>query len=287
MARVKIVTDSTSDIPSELLKKFDISVVPLKVLMGNETYLDGVNLTPERFYENLEKMDGLPTTSQPSPYEFETMYRRLYEKKGNEDLAVLSIHLSAALSGTVQSAMLAAEEVKKDFDVEVVDSKRASYAVGIIVVEIAKMAQSGASMEECKDRLSQLMEDTPVYFLVDSLEYLQKNGRIGKASALIGSLLKMKPVLSLTENGEVYPYQKVRGRKKALSVIRDALQERYKDKPVHIGVAHAGDVGTIDELLQHVRDVLNVQSEVVTTIGAVIGSHTGRGTVAVTVTGAE
>ncbi|SFE39840.1 DegV family protein [Alteribacillus iranensis] len=283
-SNVKIVTDSTADIPSDLLKKYDISVVPLKVIMGNETFQDGVTLTSEEFYEKQESMDQLPTTSQPAPYEFETVYRRIVEKHKEENIKILSLHISSKLSGTLQSAALAAEQVEDEVHVEVVDSKRASYALGIIVVELAKMAQEGASAEACHERLTQLLNDTTVYFLVDTLEFLQKNGRIGRASALIGSLLKMKPVLGLTEEGEVCPVQKARGKKRALHIIKNALQEQYGDAPVHIGVSHAGSLNSGEEMLEEVSTYLNIQTTTLTDIGAVIGSHTGRGTLAVSVT---
>ncbi|WP_342750465.1 DegV family protein [Alteribacillus bidgolensis] len=287
VARVKIVTDSTADIPLDLVKKFNISVIPLKVVIGNETFQDGVNLTPESFYQKLDEMDDLPSTSQPTPYEFETVYRRIAENDHSNDTTILSIHLSSQLSGTIQSATLAADEVKDAVKVEVIDSKRASYAIGIIVVEIAKMAQNGAGLSECKAKLEMLLKRTNVYFLVDTLEYLQKNGRIGKASALIGSLLKMKPVLSLTEDGQVYPYHKARGRKKALAVIREAVKNQYGDQPVHVGVSHADAEESGEQLLRNVADGLNTQSMTTTKIGAVIGAHTGRGTVAISVTPAE
>ncbi|MFB4162623.1 DegV family protein [Alteribacillus sp. JSM 102045] len=287
VARVKIVTDSTADIPLELVKKYNISVIPLKVVMGNETFQDGVNLSPESFYKKLEEADDLPSTSQPTPYEFETVYRRIAEQNEDNFTTILSIHLSSELSGTVQSATLAAEEVNDQINVEVIDSKRASYAIGIVVVEIAKLAQEGASLSECKAKLELLLKHTNVYFLVDTLEYLQKNGRIGKASALIGSLLKMKPVLSLTEDGQVYAYHKARGRKKALAVIQEALKNQYRNQPVHIGVSHAESKESGEELLQMAEEVLNTQSTAMSKIGAVIGAHTGRGTVAISVTPAD
>ncbi|SDG96601.1 EDD domain protein, DegV family [Alteribacillus persepolensis] len=282
MGRVKIVTDSTADIPKDLVKKYDITVVPLKVAIGNETFQDGVNLTTEAFYQKIESSEELPSTSQPTPYEFETVYRRIAENEADE-VTILSIHLSSQLSGTMQSATLAAEEVKDAVHVDVVDSKRASYAIGIIVVEIAKLAQDGADVKACKERLNTLLEETKVYFLVNTLEYLQKNGRIGKASALFGTLLKVKPVLSLSEDGQVYPYFKARGRKKALAAIREAVNEQYGSKPVHIGICHANALESGEELLEKTTSSLQVESTTITEIGAVIGSHVGPESVAVTV----
>nr|WP_246031762.1 DegV family protein [Salibacterium salarium] len=179
VGRVKIVTDSTADIPSELVQKYNITVVPLKVVMGNETFQDGVTLTPEAFYNKLDLLNDLPATSQPTPYEFETVYQRI-KAKSDEDLTILSIHLSSEMSGTVQSATLAAQTVEEEVMVEVVDSKKASYAIGIIVVEIAKMAEEGADYSECKAKLDALLNHTTVYFLVDTLEFLQKMEELAK-----------------------------------------------------------------------------------------------------------
>ncbi|MDA3130654.1 DegV family protein [Aliibacillus thermotolerans] len=285
MGNVHIVTDSTADIPPSFVEKYHITVVPLKVTIEEETYQDGVTLSADTFYEKLAGSEAIPTTSQPTPQEFEKVYRRLY--KQNKDSKILSIHLSGKMSGTLQSAQIAANEVAPEVHVEVVDSKRASYAFGIIVVELAKLVQLGATFEECKSRLQMLLQQTSVYFLVDTLHYLQKNGRIGKASALIGSLLKMKPVLSLTDSGEVYAYQKARGTKKAFSIIKEALQKQYGNKDVHLGIAHANALQSATNFQKDLEKLLHVQSTTITTIGAVIGSHTGPGTVAFIVTPVE
>ncbi|SDI67641.1 DegV family protein [Natribacillus halophilus] len=282
MASVKVVTDSTADIPKDLVEALDIAVVPLKVNFGEtETYTDGETLTPSGFYEKLQNSDEIPTTSQPTPHDFETLYREL----ASEDTVIFSIHLSAQLSGTYQAATIAAEEV--DTSVEVIDSKGASYAFGIIVTDIARLAQNGANSDECRERLQQLMQDTSVFFMVDTLDYLQKNGRIGKASALVGSLLKMKPILSLTDEGEIYPYEKVRGRKKAFDSIVSHLEQTYGNQPVQLGVMHAVAGDTAETITAQVREKLNVETEVTAEIGAVVGAHVGPGTIAVTVAPAK
>ncbi|QQK80567.1 DegV family protein [Salicibibacter cibi] len=282
MARVKVVTDSTADIPKKMLEELDITVVPLKVNFGeNETYTDGETLSPSGFYEKLQKSDVMPTTSQPSPYDFETLYNRLSE----EDTVIFSIHLSSQLSGTYQAATLGAEETKAN--VEVIDSKRASYAFGIIVADVARLAKNGADRDECRKRLEHLLQHTTVFFMVDTLEYLEKNGRIGKASALLGSLLKMKPILSLTEKGEVYPYEKVRGRKKAMARIVTELENTFGDQPIQLGMFHAIAADTAETMAADVKEKLNVVSDVTTEIGAVIGAHVGPGTIAVTAAPAQ
>nr|WP_100373244.1 DegV family protein [Bacillus sp. FJAT-45037] len=285
MTKIKVVTDSTSDIPQELADQLGITMIPLNVIFSeDEVYQDGVTLTSKQFYEKISNEDTIPSTSQPTPYQFEELYRDLLNE---EDVIILSIHLSSKMSGTYQAAMIAKQSLEESERIHVIDSKRASYAIGIIVVEVANMVQEGRSLEQCLERLDALLKETTVYFLVDTLEFLQKNGRIGKASAMIGSLLKIKPILSLTEEGEVCPYEKVRGQKKAINRIMDALTEQYGKDRIHIGVSHAVNDQLAAELMERMKVEFNVVSYVLTDIGAVIGAHVGPGTVALSVTKAE
>ncbi|UTR10919.1 DegV family protein [Evansella sp. LMS18] len=279
MGKVLIVTDSTADIPKSLQEELGITVVPLKVHFGEETYEDGVDLTPDHFYEKLKKADQIPTTSQPTPHQFEEEYRRLSEENPESD--IISIHLSSKLSGTYQSAYIASQTLGDEIPVTVIDSKRASYAIGVVVVEAAALANKGASKDEVISRINELLEETTVFFMVDTLEYLEKNGRIGKASAVLGSLLKIKPILSLTEEGEVFPYEKVRGNKKAVAKILDEFEDRFGSDPVHVGISHAEVQAEADELMEKIKDRFNVKKEVVTNIGPVIGTHVGPGTISI------
>ncbi|MCR6107115.1 DegV family protein [Salipaludibacillus agaradhaerens] len=282
MGNVKIVTDSTADIPYDLQRELDISVVPLKVHFGeDETYEDGVDLTADEFYKKLASTPIIPTTSQPTPYQFETEYKRLYEEEKSD---IISIHLSSKLSGTFQSAYIASQTLGEDIPVSVIDSKRASYAIGVIVVEVAALAKRGASKEECLARLDDLLKDTSVFFMVDTLEYLEKNGRIGKASAILGSLLKIKPILSLNEAGEVYPFEKVRGYKKAVNKIIQEFEERYGSSDIHVGISHAQAEEAANSLMSDLRNHFSIKKQVITNIGPVIGTHVGPGTISVSVT---
>ncbi|WP_317624104.1 DegV family protein [Salipaludibacillus neizhouensis] len=282
MKTVKIVTDSTADIPLYLQKELDISVVPLTVHFGEDSYEDGVDLTSGEFYEKLTSTQDIPTTSQPTPHQFETVYRRLHEEYNQSD--IISIHLSSKLSGTFQSSYIASQTLGDEVPVTVVDSKRASYAIGVIIVELATLAQAGASKKVCMDRLSELLEDTNVYFMVDTLEYLEKNGRIGKASAILGSLLKIKPILSLNPEGEVYPFEKVRGKKKAVQRIIQELTDKYGDADLHIGISHAEAKDEAIEVMKQLHEHFSIKKEVITDIGPVIGTHVGPGTLSIAVT---
>jgi DegV family protein with EDD domain len=277
MSQVRIVTDSTADIPLEVCKELGIEVVPLKVLFGAESYLDGVEIGPDEFFAKLAAASQLPTTSQPSPVEFLETYKGIVENGGQ---TIISIHLSSALSGTYQSAHLAKSMIDDTADVTVVDSYSASYGIGMLVVAAAKAAKQGKSKEEILSLIDEIKQSRRLYFLVDTLEFLQKGGRIGRASALVGSLLNIKPILSINQEGLVYSVDKVRGQKKAMGRIIELLQQDFSGVPIHVTVAHARSPETALELQQQLQNQFEVKSVLTTEIGPVIGTHTGPGVVA-------
>lgn len=280
MGKVRIVTDSTADIPLDVRERLGISMVPLKVLFGEETYLDAVTIQTDEFYEKLIASPVLPRTSQPSPNEFVEMYERLLAE--DPEGPVISIHLSSALSGTYQSAVIAQSMMEEAGDVTIIDSKSASYGIGMRVIRAAEMAQSGRSKEEILAELARLESEMQIYFLVDTLEYLHKGGRIGKASALIGSILNIKPILSLDPSGTVYPVDKVRGTKKTMARILELLQQRFDSQtPVELTVAWSSDKAPAMELYDYLKGHFNIRKLEFTTIGAVIGTYTGPGLSAV------
>lgn len=279
LGKVRIVTDSTADVPKEIRERLGITIVPLKVLFGEETFLDAVTITSEEFYEKLAHSSALPTTSQPSPMEFSDVYERLLAE--DAESPIISLHLSAALSGTYQSAVIAQSMLEEESDITVLDSRSASFGFGMRVVKAAEMAQAGESKERIIEAIEQLERDTNLYFLVDTLEYLQKGGRIGKASALIGSILNIKPILSLDKDGVVLAVDKVRGSKKAMARIVELLKQTYGDEPVGLTMAYSFRKEGAEELLALLKSQFNVQAIGWTTIGAVVGTHTGPGASAV------
>ncbi|GFR37788.1 hypothetical protein PRECH8_10840 [Insulibacter thermoxylanivorax] len=278
MSKIRIVTDSTADLPEELVKQYGIEVVSLKVHFGEEVY-DDRWLEPDVFYDKLVKASKLPTTSQPSPMDFLEVYKKLNETPGTQ---IISIHLSAAFSGTYQSAVLAKSMLEEEADITIIDSKSASYGLGMLVEEAAKAAESGKSKEEIIDLVQNLRSSTKLYFLVDTLEYLHKGGRIGKASAVFGSLLNIKPILSIDDDGEVYAVDRIRGQKRAMHRIIELLKKDFAmDKPVVVHMAYADNKETAEELGNMVREQFIVHRYVYTRIGSVIGTHAGTGVIAV------
>jgi DegV family protein with EDD domain len=280
MGTVRIVTDSTADIPEDIRKRLNIEVVPLKVHIGSYTFIDSVTLAAKQFYDKLAVSTVTPTTSQPSPIDFLDTYKRL--AAADPDTQVISIHISSALSGTYQSAMLAGSMMEEALDLTILDSKSASFGLGIRVVRAAEAAQAGSSKEEIVAMLSGLTDKFSLYFLVDTLQHLHKGGRIGKAAAVFGSLLNIKPILSIDESGEIMYVDKVRGQKKAMNRIIEMLGDTWSpDDPMEIGVSHADALPVAEELSALIRDRYNVKKTTITWVGPVVGTHAGPGTVAV------
>ncbi|MBD2846147.1 DegV family protein [Paenibacillus sp. IB182496] len=278
--RVTIVTDSTADIPRELRERLQIEMVPLKVHFGNEVFLDGVTIEPDAFYTRLAASSALPTTSQPSPAEFVEAYERILRERPGT--AIVSYHLSSAFSGTYQSAVLAQSLMEQDADLTIVDTKSASYGFGQLVVLAAEMAQAGSTREQIIAATEQLHEQQRLYFLVDTLEYLQKGGRIGKASALLGTILNIKPILTIDGEGVVAPVDKVRGTKKAMQRIVDLLRRDFAaEEPVRAVYAYSQSRGAATQLDALIGSHFNVQETIYTELGAVIGTHVGPGTAAI------
>ncbi len=269
---VKIVTDSTADIPIKIRSQEQIAMVPLRVFFGEESYIDWVDLLPEQFYKKLESTPLLPRSSQPTPAEFAATYQDI---AGPGD-QIVSIHISAHLSGTLQSAHMARKELP-DRDVTVIDSTHASMALGWQVVEAARAANAGRSKEQVLDVVRHYRENMKLYFAVDTLEYLQKNGRIGKAKALLGGLLNVKPLLSMT-GGEIVPLEQVRGRAKVLERMLQRMEEDLgRSQPLKVAVVHAAIEEEGQRFLERIQAYFNVQEGLVASIGAVIGTHTGPG----------
>lgn len=280
MAQICIVTDSTADIPAQLAEEWGIRIVPLKVHINGETYLDGVSITPPDFFAKLVHSEQFPTTSQPSPVDFEQVYADLGKQYG-PDVQIISIHLSSSLSGTYQSAHLASTLVEPSLDITVIDSKKAAFLLGTIVVQAARAVKEGKSKEECLELIDRMIKGQREFFVLDTLTYLQKGGRIGKAQALIGTLLNVKPILSLNENGEVYPFDKVRGKKKAMSVMIEELKKYAGDQQVLASILYATNPDEAEQLKEQLTQEFNIAEVTFSEIGPVIGAHVGPNVLAI------
>jgi len=276
MTATRIVTDSTADIPQELREEHGIVMIPLIVHFGEETFRDAVDLSAADFFQKLKSSDVLPRSSQPSPGDFVELYRPMLEA-GHE---VVSIHLSARLSGTVQSATLARSTLG-DERIHVFDSESASMGIGLMVLEAARMANAGSTAAEIVEELAAIKSRLQVFFGVDTLEYLEKNGRIGRAQALLGSLLSVKPILTL-DSGEVAPYERVRGKGKVIPTLVGIVEKRIPPgRTLSCAVVHGDAPQEARELADRLRSRYEMYEMHTSYVGAVIGAHAGPGVVAV------
>jgi fatty acid kinase fatty acid binding subunit len=268
-----IVLDSTSDYPDAPARFPNMRFVPLYVRFGDETYRDYVALGPAEFYEKLRVSPVTPATAQPTPQDFVSAYEELagYER-------IYSLHVSSKVSGTFQSAELAAQEIGEK--VRVVDSRTASLAIAMLSHAIQRRLARGTTDEEISTLIDRFHASCEVLFTVETLEYLQRGGRIGKAQAIAGGLLNLRPVLSV-EDGEVVAVARVRGKQKALAEFERRFVDATTEGPgLRIAIAHADAeewVGTISELVWRVRP--GAEIEFTSTLGAVVGTHAGPGAV--------
>lgn len=276
MSQVRIVTDSTADLPLDIIKQYNISVVPLKVNFGKQSFLEGKELLPHEFYEKLTNSERLPTTSQPSPGDFVDVYHKLALNGAKE---IISIHLSKELSGSYQSALLANSMLDDNINIKVIDSRLVSMGLGLVVINAARAAYEGKKSEEIASTISRVQQNMNTYFVVDTLEYLQKGGRIGKASSIVGTLLNIKPILTINF-GEVHAYEKIRGKGKALERLVDIANLKIGGARVQCAITHSNSLDTALKLYEKILNQLNCTEIFISEIGAVVGTHVGPGTVA-------
>jgi DegV family protein with EDD domain len=268
-----VVVDSTADLPNPESRHANWRLVPLYVRFGDETLRDHVDLSAEDFYRRLREASVSPQTSQPTPADFSAVFEALaaYER-------ILCVLISGKLSGTVESALLAAQGDDAS-RVKVIDSESASGGIVILADAIQRRLERGTSEEEIDELAARFRGDAGLLFTVDTLDYLVRGGRVGKASGLAGQVLNVKPILTIRE-GEVAPLKRVRGRAKALAELERLLVEGTDDEPgLHVGVAHADARREADELVRRVESVRPQASlDFFTELGPVIGTHGGPGT---------
>jgi DegV family protein with EDD domain len=270
-----IVLDSTADLPDAGDRFPNWRVVPLYVRFGDESLRGGVDIDPTEFYARLREASVFPTTSQPTPGDFLACYRELaaYDR-------IFSLHVSAQVSGTFGSAEAAGGELGGG-RVRAVDTETASASIALLALAIQRRLERGTSDEEVDGLVERYRRERGLLFTVDTLEFLQRGGRIGKAAAFAGTLLQVKPILSIRD-GEVVPVKRVRGERKAFAELAAALENETRDEPTYkLAVAHAAAPERAAELESLVGERRpQVELELVVTLGAVIGAHAGPGTLA-------
>lgn len=277
MARIGIVCDSTCDLGPEWLSRHDVHMVPLKVLFGEDSFLDWVDLDPDEFYKKLASAPALPKTSQPSPAEFAAVYSKLAADGCDE---IVSIHLSSALSGTHESAVLASAD--SSVPVRIVDTRLVSQATGLAVKAAISARDAGGDGQAVEAAAAGVAARSHLYFVLDTLEYLVKGGRAGKASGLAASVLNIKPVLTFTPDGTIEPYKKVKGLKKAMAEVAAQVASDSKNSRLRVVLFHSSAPSLAEEM-GAALDAAGAEYDLDSTgvVGAVIGTYAGPGAVGV------
>jgi DegV family protein with EDD domain len=276
---IKIVTDSTAYLPEAVVREHDIRVVPLYVHFGTEAFKEGVELSHEQFYDRLAKAPELPTTSQPTPREFFEVFKELTDA-GHE---IIALTISSKLSGTWESAIAAKEELP-EANIHVVDSLSTSVGLHLMVQVAIEGAAAGVTAEEIVAQIEEIKPKLRFMFVVDTLEYLAKGGRIGNARAFLGTLLKVKPILFL-QDGAIEPLEQVRSKRKAQARMLELVEEYLGDDGARAKVAIASALvpDEVELLRKKIEERLDCAEPLSSEIGPVIGTHTGPGVIGVAV----
>lgn len=278
MKKIAFITDSTSYLDKTYADAHHIKVVPLNLHWGDELFKDNVDITADVFYTRLAKTEKLPTTSQPSAGEFLEAYEEMAR-----DADVLMVPLiSSGISGTVDSALMAAKEFTSK-PVHVIDSKVTSAGLSLLVKALVSAAEAGAGVDELLKLADKIVNDVRIYFVVDTLKFLHMGGRIGGASALLGSVLDLKPILTLTKEGKIDALEKVRTKKKALKRLIELAVEKADGKPAHVGVIHAQAPDEAEETKVEMENQINCVESETYVISPVIGTHAGPGALGVAI----
>ncbi|MFL5731886.1 MAG: DegV family protein, partial [Chloroflexia bacterium] len=266
MGRIAFVTDSTAGLPVDQVEKYRVTVVPLQVIFGTETFRDGIDLTEDQFFERLKAAKKLPTTSQPTTSDFEEAYTKLLNDP--EVDSIISVHLSSVLSGTYGAAAAAAERLMASSSkkIAVVDSLSGYMGEGLMVIDGARAAEEGKSHEEVVRLIEAMVPKVRVLLLVDTLEYLQRGGRIGGAQAFIGGLLNVKPILHL-HGGRLEPLERVRTRRKAMERLAEIGGEESGGRTCQVVVGHAQAAEDARDLSRLIHEKMKVVEEFSSPLG--------------------
>ncbi len=273
--KIAIITDSGCDIPSELTEKYDIKVLPLKVIYPEGEYCDRVDIQPAEVYQNMP--DRIPTTSLPSPQEIKALLEKIREEGFTH---VLAVHLSSNLSGTFNAVKMAA----RDFEgliVKTIDTKTLSMASGWMVLEAARNIASGFSLEKAAENLQKIRPKIHGFYVIETLEYLRKGGRIGTVASMLGQFLHLKPIISVDQDGKYFTYCKAKGRRKSIEKLVQIVEEKVKNQQIRLAVLNGGSGAEFDALVKRLKDLPNIIDFITSEVSPALGVHTGPGLLAI------
>ena len=274
---LRIVMDSAGDLPAEWIKENQIDIIPLNVHMDEEVFQENVDLSIDQFYEWVEKTGRIPKTSQPSPHQVIELYRKIAQPGD----VILSIHLTSKLSGTYESAVIAAQElVNEPYQIIPFDSLAGTGIQGFMCKEARQLERDGAEIEQIIKRLEQIRDQSEIIFTLDTLEFAQKSGRVQKLESILASVLKIKPIITLKE-GALAAGDKVRTRKAALEFILQEMADRMGEKVINAAIIHAHDLKTALEISERIREFLNIKDMFIEELSIAIAANLGPGTIGI------
>ena len=277
-----IVTDGAADMPPEWAEQYSIHTIPINIQFGETTYLQFIDLDFDSFYEKVAETKMVPKTAQPSPHQFVEFYKKI----ANAGDTILSIHVTSKLSGTYASAVIAAKELEEQFNIVTYDSAGGSMGLGFMCRAARQMADAGKSVDEIVAYLNKVKADVQIILTLDTLEYARMSGRVGALSAALASALNVKPIAVL-KDGVVEMVGKVRTRKAALKRVIEMSQEAYGKRPMYLGVVHARDLQSGQQLLEDAKNLFNVKDTVITDLSLSLATNFGPGTVGIVLYPAE
>ena len=277
MDKTAIVSDSTSDLTPETIKRYNIRILPLRVIYTDGEYRDRVDITPEEIYSRFK--EEIPTTSLPSPQDSVDLFNQL-KQEGYTHAIIVTI--SSGISGTMNMIRNIADSYE-GLSFEIIDSKSLTMGAGFAIIEGAKELEKTNDFEKAVNRIKAVLKGTKVYYVVQTLEYLKKGGRIGKVEGTIGELLNIKPIISINEDGVYYSYKKVRGRSRSIEELLEIIKEKAKETLVNIAIAHGDAFLEAQDLLKKVKELKNINETVFTQISPVLVVHTGPGLIGIVI----
>lgn len=273
---LKIVMDSAGDIPDEWRKDYDVVVIPVNIQFENKTYLQGVDLSNDDFYRLADSTGVIPKTSQPTPQQFIDLYKKIAQASDT----ILSIHVTSKLSGTFNSAVLAAKELKGKLKIIPFDSGSGSVAVGFMCKEVRQLDRAGATLQTILNRLDEMRQNLSIVLTLDTLEYASKSGRVKKLQAALATLINIKPIVIL-KDGALDMKERVRTRQRAISRVVEIIHERVDDQLVNVAVVHAQSLDAAKQLIQKVNETLRVNELILSELSIGVAANLGPGTIGV------
>jgi DegV family protein with EDD domain len=273
---LRIVTDSAGDMPLEWQQEYEINVIPINIHFGERTFLQGVDLNNKQFYQLTEESGTIPKTSQPTPHQFMTFY----EKIADIGDTIISVHVTSKLSGTFESAVLAAKELKDKFKVIPFDSAAGSAGQGYMCREIRMLERAGASVQTILERLEMIRNKMEIVLTLDTLDYARMSGRVKSLHAALASVLNIKPIVIL-EEGLIYMADRVRTRRKSLEQILETMRQRVGEQMVNVAVVHAEDLEVGEAMIEKVHKALNIKDLILTDLSIGLAANLGPGTIGI------